>query len=393
MQNQGFSAENSSPTCAVSDGPIKEFSEYQNRLQKDFFEILSSAKSANPNCNAKSIAGNASFVFDAAMAEMKAMKSFKTDFQYNFQYAMKGDKNTAVKRDEKIFETLENRVEMTATQLSQSCGFTSENAGKLITITKEIYTLKELYQNTALGNHPTNFDGIRESNHDIAVAITQAYNPQATVSCNNNSKDQKSFSESLKSAFNFGASKENALSTWKKAIALIRGGGNGMSPSEYASKQRALLSAELSRQGLSANSKKIILQNFDCYKAEMLQKNGSTEDFLSARANCLSAPIAGAEKLFESGKNFGNTISSWKDFTWSTPSTDEIIIREEEKNRRKTRAFNIIEMHGNLQSLTIEDKIQKDEQMKNLIDWHLSLQSTNELLENRISPMQKNCMK
>lgn len=393
MQNQTFANANSAPTCAISGGPITEFSEYQKRLQAEFSEILSAAKSANPNCSTKSIAGNASFVFDAAMAEMKAMNSFKTDFQYNFNYAMKGDKNTAVKRDERIFETLENRVEMTATQLSQSCGFTSENAGKLITITKEIYTLKELYQNTALGNHPSNFDGIRTSNHDIARAITGAYSPQATVSCNNNSQDQKSFSESLKSALNFGASKENALSTWKKAIALIRGGGDGMSPSEYASKQRSLLSAELSRQGLSSNAKKIILQNFDCYKAETLQGNGSSDDFLSARANCLSAPLAGAEKLFETGKNFGDTISSWKDFTWSTPSTDEVIIREEEKNKRKTRAFNVIEMHGNLQSLTIEDKDQKNAQMKNLIDWHLSLQSTNELLESRIAPMQKNCMK
>lgn len=70
---------------------------------------------------------------------------------------------------------------------------------------------------------------------------------------------QKSFGDTLKNALNLGAKKEDALSTWRRAIALIRGGGNGMSVTEYTAIQRGLLAAELSRQGLSANTKNVIL--------------------------------------------------------------------------------------------------------------------------------------
>lgn len=380
-------------SCAISWGPIKEFSEYQTALNATLSKMVSESKNNSANCN-KNLE-QASMIFDAAQADISAMWWFMSDFNYNIKYAMKGDRNTAVSRDIKIFDQLEKRVENTATQLANSCGFSGWNGEKLVAIAKEIYLLKQLYQQTALGNAPTDFSGISgDKGRNLAAAITQAYSPSQTISCSNNqTKSQKPFSETLKNAFNFWAKKEDALSTWRKAIALIRGGGKWMSATEYAAKQRALLAAELSRQGLSSNAKNVILKNFDCYKAETSLSNGTPEDILSARAKCLSSPIAGAEKIFEAGENFWNTIKSWKNFVWSAKTSDDVIERENEKNKRKSRTFTVINTYMDLNSLVKSDQDDNANMMKNLVDWHLSLQSTNELLEKRIAPMQRNCMK
>lgn len=250
---------------------------------------------------------------------------------------------------------------------------------------QEVQLLKRVYQNTAIGspdNALKSFAGIREENKGVADAITQAYSPEQTVSCVDNSATQQSFTETIKNITNLGAKKEDALSTWRKAIALIQGGGDGLSPTEYTSRQRQLLSAELSRQGLSSNAQKVILQNFDCYKSKTLFSNDPM-DFASARGACLSAPIAGTDKLF----------SGWQRYVNSARTTDDRATREREKNARQTRTIHIVEMYNTLNAMTSAEQDINTSINKNLVDWHLSLQLTNELLEARTQPMQRNCMK
>ena len=262
------------------------------------------------------------------------------------------------------------------------CALDSERSKHLQQIIIEIETLHTGFQKAALGTPLTVFEGIRENNVKVAEAVSKAYHPSQTNSCENKTEKEKSVLESLKSIMNLGGKMDDALSTWRKAIALLRGGGNGLSPSEYAQRQRQLLQAELSRQGLSSNAQKVMLQNFDCYKAKTALDN-NPENIAKARAECLQIPITGLDKLF----NF------WNGFTWKTGSSDTFAERQAEQIKRKTRSVNIETMYSQLNALTSAEQDTNDSTTKGLIDLHVDLQNTNNLLENRIAPMQRNCMK
>ena len=368
-------------SCAIASGPITEMTDYAKNLQNELSEMLKEAQSKNPTCEGKS-KPDVSKIFDAAHAEIWAHEQIKTDFLYSTQVGFKSDTKRSVRRDEKFFLNLEKNVEEVADKLTEMCALDSERSKHLQQIIIEIETLHTGFQKAALGMPLTVFEGIRENNVKVAEAVSKAYHPSQTNSCENKTEKEKSVLESLKSIMNLGGKMDDALSTWRKAIALLRGDGNGLSPSEYAQRQRQLLQAELSRQGLSSNAQKVMLQNFDCYKAKTALDN-NPENIAKARAECLQIPITGIDKLF----NF------WNGFTWKTGSSDTFAERQAEQIKRKTRSVNIETMYSQLNALTSAEQDTNDATIKGLIDLHVDLQNTNNLLENRIAPMQRNCMK
>lgn len=223
---------------------------------------------------------------------------------------------------------------------------------------------------------------IRSENAEIWNAIIIGYNPQATASCTNNNSLSQATEKIMTSITNIGWGKEKALESWRKAIALIQWGGSSMTPSQYAIEQRKLLEAELSRQGLSQNMKNTLLKNFDCVKSKTSDPQ-DTKDILSARADCLSNPLLGIDRLF----------APWKDFIASSPDTVTYSERNTAYNERKGKTVDIVKMYQQLESLTNLETDDNAMMQKALIDLHISLMTTNELLQERIKPMQKNCMK
>ena len=266
--------------------------------------------------------------------------------------------------------------------LVHQCAVDGDTTIKLRALIRENQNLRNAYQKAAIGAPVTNFSAFRTDFISVIEAMNSAYHPNAVVSCQNNTKSEKSFGETLKSVLNFGAKKEDSLSTWRKAIAMIRGGGNGMSASEVANRQRQLLQEELSRQGLSSNAKDTILKNFDCYKARTLSAE-NPENFLEARAECLQIPVTGVNKLFD----------YWNSFTWRATNSEDWSRRNEVRIKREQKSVNIEQMYSDLRMLTIQDEYNNDATMKGLLDLHVNLQNTNSLLESRIPSAQKNCMK
>lgn len=285
-------------------------------------------------------------------------------------------------RDGKIFENIETKIDHAAEQLAKICGFNDENRIKLKSMIIELHLLKNAFQKTALGTPPTQTRGIRAENIPVFEAITRAYHPSATTSCNNGSAANKNFAETLKNMMNVGGKMEDALSTWRRGLALLRGGGDGMSVSEYQRTKRNLLSNELSRQGMTANMQKAILKNFDCFQAKV-GPNGDEENFLKARLECLSNPIIGIER----------NLDAFKNFIGQSKTRGDLVERQEALESVKARSINIVAMHQTLSEMTKFDNENSEEILTALIKLHVRLQSTSTLLEKRLPKMQNNCMK
>lgn len=210
--------------CAIQSGPIKELTEYGKRIQTELSNISATALKSNPSCNNRpriSVSG----VFDAAYADIIAFKHIQVDFAYNAKIAFQGNAKSAIRRDEKFFDTIEKNIEKTTEKLSNSCALDDATLRSLHDMIIEVQMMKSAYQSTAIGKSVTDFTGIRSENIATATAMSQAYSPAQTVNCSSNSKTEKKFGETLKSALSTGGKMDKALESWRKAIALIRGGG------------------------------------------------------------------------------------------------------------------------------------------------------------------------
>lgn len=156
-----------------------------------------------------------------------------------------------------------------------------------------------------------------------------------------------------------------------------------MSIAEYTAYQRRLLATELSRQGLTANSRDAILSNFDCFKM-YTQDHTSAADMLSARIRCTHNPILGINRLF----------APWVTAIGRSSTIHAYSSQYDTMRSRYHRTKDVAEMHAELNGLISPRESEVNiHTLDNLIDLHLSLMSTNEALEKRIRPMQNNCMK
>lgn len=205
--------------CVIQGGPIPEMTAYAQKINTELTQLV-----ANSPKNECSIKQSAYDVFEAARADISAMKHTVTDFRYNINSVTNGGKNAFVKRDEKFFDTIEKRISDTVDQMANSCQLDADNRKQLHDMIIETQTFRHIYRSTAIGSPVTTAEGIRQENSQLIEKISQAYNPNATVACVPNSSTQKGFLEKLKSSINLGASLDASLSTWREALDLARGG-------------------------------------------------------------------------------------------------------------------------------------------------------------------------
>lgn len=244
--------------------------------------------------------------------------------------------------------------------------------------------LKYTYQQTALGRPLAEMPvEIRAEHRAVFDGISRAYHPSMTHTCKNgDEQSNQDIQEKLKSIFDLGAGSEDALAQWRRAIALFRGGGYGMTTSEYVNIQRRLLQAELSRQGLTQNMKNVILQNFDCYKSRSTDAKDVMEA-LRARKECLQFPVIGVDRLFQ----------GWRAHVSSARTTDDRAKRTTTLQSRQARSVDIAAMYSHIIPLMSAEEDLNTNTLESLIELHIDLQATNEMIEKRIPKMQNNCMK
>ncbi len=108
-------------------------------------------------------------------------------------------------------------------------------------------------------------------------------------------------------------------------------------------------------------------------------------------------PITGIEKVFNIGDNtksiYNNVGETWNNFVWSANTTDEFTTRRDIAVSRQNRSIDIETMHSQLNLLSSTDSDTNDNTQKGLIDLHINLMATNNLLEQRLPAMQSNCSK
>lgn len=366
-------------TCEIENGPIKELSEYSQNISKELSEIAQ--KSSGWKCE-NNISQQASRVFDLAYADLSAIKHTLTDFQYNTIITARWNPRSAVLRDEKIFKQIEKVIENTTERIAANCGLNTENRKQIKEIIIETNILKEAFQKAAIGSISTSSEWIRPKYQNVFKRITEAYHPANTNSCNNDSLSAKDFWKTMKWMLNLWGKLDDSLSTWRKALALLRGGWKWLTPSEYQIKKRQLLEAELSRQGMTANMQNAILRNFDCFEAKTHGENNA-ENIVNARISCLSNPILWADQTFADFKNFINKSET----IW------ELSQRKEKLVTLKSRSVDIGIMHETLKEIIKYDNENHSDITTSFIKLHARIQSTNTLLEKRLPKMQNNCMK
>ena len=359
-------------------------SEYSQKIEKEIESIKQETLAKNPTCN--EYVGNnfskASLVFDRAIANISQMQYTFTDFGYNINTVFKAEKSRIYERDVEIFSRLEKKISNASEVLAKHCGLDDIAQEKYAIIVQEVYEMRSVFQQTSYTTAKQNFSHIRPDNQQVALGIIGMYNPGNVDACTPKSKTQKNFFDTLSSAFDIGSKKEDALKSWKKAASLITGTFGGGASVEYDDHARKLLSQELERQGFTLNAKNAMLRNFDCYKTKVDNSQNVINNFV-ARAECLSVPIAGTDRIFR----------QWDKFVLSSPDTQTLQKRQETAVTSYHRAVNIHEMYNTLQAIIADAQDTNDTTRTHLIQLHQALLETNEKLESRIPSMQKNCMK
>lgn len=379
--NSAYSQENFS--CELDFGTAPELLEYYKKIESELSQIAQNKEQDSWVCEYWNYQ-KATSVFNLAWANMRTMDTLYSDFAFNIYTVGKIGSPGAVIRDEKIFSKLEKKVESITRNLASKCALNEQNEEKLAEILREIATIHGFYQNASYGvirNVDLTGD-IRAENKELTKAILTKYSQYNTESCKAQTNAPESFSQSLWSILNLGGKMEKSLETWRKATALIRSAHDGGASEAMIARQRSILAAELSRQWLSPNMQRVMINNFNCYKSRSSDTNNIL-DVVQNRMWCASIPVTWVEE----------SMMDFHKFTWKSSNTDELVKRQETLWYMQSRSIDIVNMHSKLQAMTSVSADTNDMTKANLIKLHSNLVKTNELLEERIPRAQANCMK
>lgn len=126
----------------------------------------------------------------------------------------------------------------------------------------------------------------------------------------------------------------------------------------------------------------MILQNFDCFKANT-SDTSQISDLIEARIKCLSNPLLGIDRLF----------LGWQKKIAEAPTSDHRLEAQKSMDIRMSRTVDVPHMYHTLRPMIATEIDINAGTLKSLIDTHIDLTTTNEMLEKRIKPMQNNCMR
>ncbi len=366
--------------CEIDGKLSPELASYEERVRKAFEELRkNTSNNCGPSTNGSIRQLNKTVeLYDRAMLQIPVYGDIVVDFQYNTMMAFRGESRTAVTKNGEIFGKIHKSViDPTIETLANNCALNEENEKTIIAFIKLNYELESIYKHTAIGS-VRSIEDIPEAYLPVAQEIQSKYTPEATKECKNSNNYEETMNKTME-AFSKGSfGIEGAWDNWREAIALFSGKSL---TGKYDEIKRKLLKKELARQGMSKAASDIIVSNFDCVQ----QKKGweSLDEELKAIADCKQMPVIWAEKI----------KTEFEKAILQSPTTDVYIARTMKAQALYNDIVNINDLHQSLLGKTSTD-IKVNEKIRNtLINMHIRIISTNTLIEKRIPPMQKNCMK
>lgn len=369
-----------SVACEIDGKLTPELVKYEQEVRQAFDELK---KNIATSCGPRSWGGIGQFnktveLFDRAMLQVPVYGDIVTDFQYNTIMAFRGESRTAVTKNGQIFSKIQRSIiDPTIEFLANRCALNESNETIIVSYIKLNYELESIYKNTAIGT-VRNIDTIPEKFLPVAQEIQLKYTPEATKTCKNTYTYEETISKTLDtfSKWTFGI--EGAWDNWREAIALFSGKSITRN---YDELKRKLLKQEMSRQGMSKNASDIIVSNLDCVQQRKWWD--WLDEELRAISDCKQMPIIWVDKL----------KAAFEKAIQESPTTDVYIERTMRAKELYSDQVNINNLHQSL-LWKVSTDIKTNEKIRNtLINMHIRILSTNAILQKRIEPMQKNCMK
>ncbi len=371
--------------CAIEKWPPPLLTAYMKEVQRVTSEIRSQASTRN-QCNGT----NGSFsnekrflsLLDRIDAQNPVFPSLMTDFQYNILLVANGDARAPVINQGKVIQNGEKSIINTMKSVSSVCALDfSYNGGTFESVLTNMLvknkSIEAYYKNVALGNtrNVDNIDG------NLTDEIAKYYDPGMTQNCKSNTSIADTAGKILERIQNLGKKTQDSDKNWKEAIALFRGTST---LGNYNDIQKSLLDRELSRQWLSRRAVDLMIGNLSCVQQKTSQTD-SIEDWGKARSECFSNVVIGSENL-----------TNWmKRSIIQATNTDQYLARVLLYSKRKDQSSQeMTKFWTKINALAIEeDQTTNEKMMTDLVDLHVRLLETNDLLKKKIPEMQANCRK
>lgn len=174
-------------------------------------------------------------------------------------------------RDAEIFRTLERQIQGTLRASANSCGLEvmvpdlkNNVESAIVGLLARNRRIEDYYKKVAIGNSSLP-SGLDSADSALFTEIGTNYHRDATSQCTNTTPYESLSASGLQAIAMKGKYNQSSLDEWKKAIDLIT--GKNSNSREYQALQARLLSAELSRQGVTAGARDIMLKKLSCIQA------------------------------------------------------------------------------------------------------------------------------
>ncbi len=380
-------------SCAIDKWPPPKLTEYIKEVKRITSEIRAQASAKNQCSGTNGTFSNEKkflSLLDSIDAQNPLSLSIVTDFRYNILLVANGDSRAPVIAWGQILRNLEtNDIIQTIKVVSNNCALglpygdgTMESALTVLLIRNK--QIESYYKSVVLWD-PRNTDNLSEP---LASEIANNYSPHSTQNCKDGSIVW-GFSNSLADIAGklmeriqkLGKKTEDSDKNWKEAIALFRGTST---VGNYNEIQKNLLKQELSRQWLSRGAVDLMIGNLTCTQANA-SANNSTEEKGIVSWRCFSSVVIGSENL-----------TNWmKRSIIQATNTDEYLTRVLRYDKKKYQASeDMTKFWTRIETLAkSEDENTNEKMMTDLVDLHIRLLETNEVLQKRIPEMQENCRK
>lgn len=366
--------------CSIDGKQSPLLAQYEKEMKTKFSKLRQNAKN---NCGPTagwwiSSMNKTIELFDRAKVQIPLYNDIVTDFQYNITMTLRGESRSAVLENGKVFARIYNSTINPAIEnLTSTCNLNEWTEEFIIEAIRTNSVLESIYKNVAIGNAPSS-EWLSNTYLPLYNEIITTYTPGATESCKNEQNFQEGIDKILTSFTKGTFGIENSFRDWQEWIDLF-----SWASKKYNDTKRRLLLQELNRQWVTKWASDIIMSNFDCVRRI---ENGewSAEDKSKAVATCKEFPIVGLDKARENLEKATNQGSK------TTTAYIANTLKNQSRINDEWLVASLYEQYKWEASLEtkVDDKI-----LTSLIEMHIKIVNTNELLSKRIPVMYKNCMK
>lgn len=371
--------------CAIESSPIPEIARYSQSVDARIAELLKTSRQATCGVSKTGASASAERVADSIDSAFSQVFSFDNtflDFLYTIKLSVNGESRSPVTRDGLLWNRIEQRITGAMTTSANQCGLDGAVRTGFQSLLSENSTLENIYKQAALGTVSRDFSWLSRSGAIVADAINTNYNPWATSECQDTTGTAGPIAKITTALEKWGINNEKVWDNWKAALKIFQWGEKG-DIEKYNATQRRLLQDELSRQGFSPRSAQAMLGNFDCVKAKTAWQPDDFIATVKARQDCSVIPLAGTDVF----------MKQWARAFPEPRTTTEYVQKVQAVSRQSTLQRSIVSMDAYLRAMKTPTQEENDTIVLNLIDTHLALVSTIDMLNKRTVKMRTNCMK